>query len=131
MARIGVDQALIWAADPDYHPYLKRDVGKAKQLLAQAGKAGGFSFTLMISTGDPNLQHTAELIKDQLKEAGIDMSIQAIEFAKLIIREANVALSPGVGFGPGGDGYVRFALIENEQRIGQAVRNLRKGLTKL
>jgi alanine-synthesizing transaminase len=55
----------------------------------------------------------------------------SIEFAKLIVREANVALSPGVGFGPGGDGYVRFALIENEQRIGQAVRNLRKGLTKL
>jgi alanine-synthesizing transaminase len=55
----------------------------------------------------------------------------SIEFAKLVVREANVALSPGVGFGPGGDGYVRFALIENEQRIGQAVRNLRKGLTKL
>jgi alanine-synthesizing transaminase len=55
----------------------------------------------------------------------------SIEFAKLVVTEANVALSPGVGFGPGGDGYVRFALIENEQRIGQAVRNLRKGLTKL
>ena len=55
----------------------------------------------------------------------------SIEFAKLVVREANVALSPGVGFGPGGDGYVRFALIENEQRIGQAVRNLRKALTKL
>jgi alanine-synthesizing transaminase len=55
----------------------------------------------------------------------------SIEFAKLVVREANVALSPGVGFGPGGDGFVRFALIENEQRIGQAVRNLRKGLTRL
>jgi len=55
----------------------------------------------------------------------------SIEFAKLVVRECNVALSPGVGFGPGGDEYVRFALIENEQRIGQAVRNLRKGLTKL
>ena len=55
----------------------------------------------------------------------------SIEFAKLVVRECNVALSPGVGFGPGGDDYVRFALIENEQRIGQAVRNLRKGLTKL
>ena len=42
-----------------------------------------------------------------------------------------MAVSPGVGFGPGGDGHVRFALIENEKRIGQAVRNLRKGLTKL
>ena len=55
----------------------------------------------------------------------------SIEFAKLVVQECSVALSPGVGFGPGGDGYVRFALIENEQRIGQAVRNLRKGLTKL
>ena len=35
------------------------------------------------------------------------------------------------GFGPGGEGFVRFALIENEQRIAQAIRNLRKGLTKL
>jgi alanine-synthesizing transaminase len=40
-------------------------------------------------------------------------------------------LSPGVGFGPGGEGYVRFALIENEQRITQAMRNLRRGLPKL
>jgi alanine-synthesizing transaminase len=55
----------------------------------------------------------------------------SIEFAKLIVTEADVAVSPGVGFGPGGDGFVRFALIENEQRIGQAVRSLRKGLTKL
>ena len=46
-------------------------------------------------------------------------------------REAQVAVSPGVGFGPGGDGHVRFALIENEQRINQAIRNLRRALTKL
>jgi alanine-synthesizing transaminase len=59
------------------------------------------------------------------------LEMGSIEFAKTIVREADVALSPGVGFGPGGDGYVRFALIENEQRIGQAVRNLRKALTKL
>jgi alanine-synthesizing transaminase len=55
----------------------------------------------------------------------------SLEFAKFLVREAEVATSPGVGFGPGGDGHVRFALIENEQRIGQAVRNLRKALTKL
>jgi alanine-synthesizing transaminase len=36
-----------------------------------------------------------------------------------------------VGFGPGGEGFVRFALIENEQRIGQGMRSLRKALTKL
>jgi alanine-synthesizing transaminase len=42
-----------------------------------------------------------------------------------------VATSPGIGFGEGGDQFVRFALIENEQRINQAVRNLRKALPKL
>jgi alanine-synthesizing transaminase len=55
----------------------------------------------------------------------------SIEFAKMVVTDACVALSPGVGFGPDGDGHVRFAMIENEQRIGQAIRNLRKALTKL
>ena len=55
----------------------------------------------------------------------------SLEFAKFLVSEAEVATSPGEGFGPGGDGHVRFALIENEQRIGQAVRNLRKALTRL
>jgi alanine-synthesizing transaminase len=55
----------------------------------------------------------------------------SIDFAKLVVTDCDVAVSPGVGFGAGGDGHVRFALIENEQRIGQAVRNLKRGLTKL
>jgi alanine-synthesizing transaminase len=55
----------------------------------------------------------------------------SVEFASMLVREAQVALSPGVGFGPGGEGYVRFALIENEQRTQQALRNLRRTLTKL
>ena len=55
----------------------------------------------------------------------------SLEFSKFLVREAKVATSPGVGFGPGGDGHVRFALIENEQRTNQAIRNLRKALTKL
>jgi alanine-synthesizing transaminase len=55
----------------------------------------------------------------------------SIEFASMLVREAQVAVSPGVGFGPGGDGHVRFALIENEQRINQAIRGMKKALTKL
>jgi len=55
----------------------------------------------------------------------------SVEFASMLVREAKVATSPGIGFGPGGDGHVRFALIENEQRIGQGIRNLRRVLTKL
>jgi alanine-synthesizing transaminase len=55
----------------------------------------------------------------------------SVEFASMLVRDAQVALSPGVGFGPGGEGYVRFALIENEQRTQQAIRNLKRSLTKL
>ena len=55
----------------------------------------------------------------------------SLEFSAFLVKEAKVAASPGVGFGSGGEGHVRFALIENEHRIGQAVRNLRKALTRL
>jgi alanine-synthesizing transaminase len=55
----------------------------------------------------------------------------SVEFASMLVRDAQVALSPGIGFGPGGEGYVRFALIENEQRTQQALRNLKRSLTKL
>jgi alanine-synthesizing transaminase len=55
----------------------------------------------------------------------------SLEFSKLLVKDAKVAVSPGVGFGPGGEGFVRFALVENEHRIGQAVRGIRKALTKL
>ena len=55
----------------------------------------------------------------------------SLEFAVKLTREAHVAVSPGVGFGPGGEGYVRFALVENEQRIAQAVRGIRRALPEL
>jgi len=50
----------------------------------------------------------------------------SVEFAKMLINEAGVAVSPGLGFGEYGDEYVRFALIENNMRINQAVRGIRK-----
>ena len=49
----------------------------------------------------------------------------SLEFSKLLLREAKVAVSPGIGFGEYGDGHVRFALVENRQRIRQAVRNIK------
>ena len=52
----------------------------------------------------------------------------SLDFAKFLVREAKVAVSPGIGFGPNGDGHVRFALVENEQRIRQAVRGLNRAL---
>jgi alanine-synthesizing transaminase len=50
----------------------------------------------------------------------------SLEFSKLLLHEALVAVSPGIGFGPRGDDSVRFALVENEQRIRQATRGIRK-----
>jgi alanine-synthesizing transaminase len=50
--------------------------------------------------------------------------IGSLEFAKLLLQKAQVAVSPGIGFGPLGEGHVRFALIENEQRLRQATRSI-------
>ena len=50
----------------------------------------------------------------------------SLEFAKHVLKEAKVAVSPGIGFGEGGDQYVRFALVENEHRTRQALRGLRR-----
>jgi alanine-synthesizing transaminase len=52
----------------------------------------------------------------------------SVEFSKFLIKEAQVAVSPGLGFGEYGDEFVRFALIENNMRINQAVRGIRKVL---
>ncbi len=54
----------------------------------------------------------------------------SLEFAKYLIHEAKVAVSPGIGFGEYGDTHVRFALVENEQRIKQAVKGIRQALQK-
>jgi len=56
--------------------------------------------------------------------------IGSLEFSKLLLEKASVAVSPGVGFGEYGEGYVRIALVENEQRIRQAARNVRKFLAE-
>jgi alanine-synthesizing transaminase len=54
----------------------------------------------------------------------------SLEFSKFLIREGKVAVSPGVGFGEGGDEHMRFALVENEHRTRQAVRGIKKALGK-
>lgn len=53
-------------------------------------------------------------------------SMGSLEFSKLLLEKAKVAVSPGIGFGEYGDEYVRFALVENQHRINQAVRGIRK-----
>jgi len=63
-------------------------------------------------------------IPESFRDAG------SLEFSKQLLTEAKVAVSPGIGFGEFGEGYVRFALVENEQRIQQATRGIRQFLQK-
>ena len=53
----------------------------------------------------------------------------ALEFSKLLLTEAKVAVAPGTGFGENGEGFVRIALVENKHRIRQAARNIRNFLS--
>ena len=55
-------------------------------------------------------------------------TIGSIEFSTLLVENAGVAVSPGIGFGEHGEGYVRIAMVENEQRIRQAARGVRRFL---
>jgi alanine-synthesizing transaminase len=57
-------------------------------------------------------------------------SMGSLDFAKYLLGEAKVAVSPGVGFGPSGDAFIRFALVENEQRIRQAIRGIRRAFSQ-
>ena len=50
----------------------------------------------------------------------------SLEFSKLLVEKADVAVAPGIGFGEQGDDHVRIALVENEHRIRQAARNLKR-----
>jgi len=54
--------------------------------------------------------------------------IGCLEFSKLLLKHADVAVAPGVGFGPGGEGFVRIALVENKHRIRQATKNIKRFL---
>lgn len=56
------------------------------------------------------------------------LELGSMEFSKLLLKEAKVAVSPGIGFGDYGDDYVRFGLIENEHRTRQAIRNIKSML---
>ncbi len=51
-------------------------------------------------------------------------SLGSVEFSTLLVEKADLAVSPGIGFGEYGEGFVRIALVENEQRIRQAARNI-------
>ena len=106
--------------EPEY-PKLVKDIYQARRDVLCDGLA-----SIGWDVGRPK---GTMFVWADIPEAYKEMS--SVEFASFLVREAGVATSPGVGFGPGGEGHVRFALIENEQRTRQGIRSLRKALTRL
>jgi alanine-synthesizing transaminase len=103
------------------HPKLVREIYQARRdVLCDGLESIGWSVKRPKGT---------MFVWAQIPEAYAHMD--SLEMSSFLVSEAKVATSPGVGFGPGGEGHVRFALIENEQRTAQAIRNLRRALPEL
>ncbi len=98
-----------------------RDVYRTRRdILVEAMGRAGFEIP-----SPPATMFAWAPIPEPLKHLG------SLEFAKLMLTHAGVAVSPGIGFGEYGEGHVRIALVENEQRIRQAARNVRKFLSNV
>jgi peptide/nickel transport system substrate-binding protein len=95
-----IPPSIPWATFKD-DPYTKRDVAKAKSEMQSAGKTS-VKFALQISNASPELQLTAELIKDQIKEVGFDMEIQLLDFATVVANGGTGAFQ-SLGLGWSGD----------------------------
>lgn len=98
------------------------DIAEVREVYAKRRDILVSSFT---SAGFPVPPPAATMfawvpIPEKFRELG------SLEFSKLLIEKADVAVAPGVGFGEHGDGHVRVALVENEQRIRQAARNIKR-----
>jgi alanine-synthesizing transaminase len=98
----------------DYGAYTPVQVAATAALVESFGKSG---WDIPV----PNASMFAWVpIPDAFKPLG------SLEFAKLLVEKAEVAVAPGIGFGEHGDDYVRIAVVENEQRIRQAARNVKR-----
>ena len=117
---IQIAATVVLNEEPEY-PKLVRDIYQSRRDVLCDGLA-----SLGWDVGRPK---GTMFVWAPIPEAYREMG--SVEFASFLVREAGVATSPGVGFGPGGEGNVRFALIENEQRTRQGIRSLRKALTRL
>jgi alanine-synthesizing transaminase len=98
---------------------IRREYQRRRDVLVKGLHEAGW----MVEVPKASMYIWAE-IPDQYKAMG------SLEFAKKVLAEAKVAISPGIGFGDYGDDHVRFALIENEHRIKQAVRGIKDMLRK-
>lgn len=103
----------------DYVEKLRKMYKERRDILAEGLEDAGWNVTVP----DASMFLWAQ-IPDAYKHIG------CLEFSKLLLKHADVAVAPGIGFGPGGEGFVRIALVENKHRIRQAVRNIKQCLAE-
>jgi alanine-synthesizing transaminase len=109
----------------DEHSYIPDE-----QIIPRYQKRRDVMIEAFTNAGWPLAKPNASMfIWAKIPEIARDMG--SLEFAKQLLIHADVAVSPGIGFGKYGDEYVRIALIENENRIRQAARNIKKYLKEL
>ena len=94
---------------------MRNTYGRRRDVLVESFGAAGWDIPIPTAT-----MFAWAPIPEKFKHLG------SLEFSKLLIEKADVAVAPGIGFGEHGDDYVRLAVVENEQRIRQAGRSLRK-----
>jgi peptide/nickel transport system substrate-binding protein len=99
--QLPVPEVIPWAYVSQGLPYGQRDINKAKQELQAAGVSNP-SFTFQISNNSPQLQQVAELVKDQIKDAGFSMDISLIEFAT-VVQNGNTGEFQALSLGWSGD----------------------------
>ncbi len=103
----------------DYVEKLRKLYKERRDILAEGLEDAGWNVTV------PN---ASMFLWAQIPEAY--RKVGCLEFSKLLLKHADVAVAPGVGFGVGGEGFVRIALVENKHRIRQAVRNIKHFLAE-
>ena len=126
---------------------IAEDIASAQPIVSRRARSAGFSTP--ISSNRQLYQKRRDVMVEAFGRAGWEIPpppasmfawvplppslthMGSLEFAKQLLTHAEVAVAPGVGFGEQGEGFVRIAMVENEQRLRQAARNVKRYLQQM
>ncbi len=97
-----VPETISWAYQREDRPYMRRDLARARAELQGAGKAGGVRFTMQVPNNSPERLQIAELVQDQLKEAGLEMEIRPLDFGT-VLANGSAGAFDAIALGTSGD----------------------------
>ncbi len=97
-----VPETISWAYQREDRPYMRRDLARARAELQGAGKAGGVRFTMQVPNNSPERLQIAELVQDQIKEAGLEMEIRPLDFGT-VLANGSAGAFDALSLGTSGD----------------------------